>query len=101
MKPEDKILAAIQEVREHLEGMSPETKVFFARVCDEIFTFAQDQQVPPRQVAAALGSVIGMMAMVEAQWDTDDEAAIDEFLSYTGMAMQVGASIAKINAPRL
>jgi hypothetical protein len=97
---QDTIHAAIQEVRENLEAMSPEAKIFFARVGDEICEFAHEQQVPPRQVAAALGSVIGMMAMVIAGWDVNDQQAIDDFLSYTGVAMQVGATMAKINAPR-
>jgi hypothetical protein len=98
--PKDKLHARVQEVRTNLEAMSPDVRMFFARVSDEILNFSQEQQVPPREVAAALGSVIGMMAMAEVQWDVSNERGIKEFLDYTSMAMQIGASMAKLNAAK-
>ena len=73
----DEILERIQEVYDIIETMPEDIKVFFARVSDEILEFAENRQVMPRQIAAALGTVIGGLAMPEAQWDPGDEETID------------------------
>jgi hypothetical protein len=88
----------VPEVQEAIEGLSKSAKEFFVSVSEEILDFAQDNRIAPRALAAALGLVIGGVALTEAQNDPDDNETIDDFLEFTRTAIHVGAAHARIKA---
>ena len=65
---------------------------------EEILDFAQEHQLAPRELAAALGQIIGGIALTEAQNDPDDNETIDDFLEFARAALHVGAAHARIEA---
>jgi hypothetical protein len=88
----------VLEVRETIEGLSQSAKEFFASVSEEILDFAQDNQLAPRELAAALGQIIGGLALTEAQNDPEDNETIDDFLEFARAALHVGAAHTRIKA---
>jgi len=87
----------VPEVREAIEGLSQSAKEFFSSVSEEILDFAEDNQLTPRELAAALGQIVGAVALTEAQNDPNDDATIDDFLEFAQASIHVGAAHARIS----
>ena len=88
------------EVYDNMHAMSPDVRLFFSRVGGEILEYAQECQVPPRQLVAGVAPVLGGLALIDVRWDTADTGGIEDFLSFASNAMRFGVKIAIKDGPK-
>ena len=88
------------EVCDNMDAMSPDVKLFFARVGGEILEYAQEHQLPPRQVVAGVAPVLGGLALIDVHWNSADTGGVEDFLSFASNAMRFGVKLAIKDGPK-
>lgn len=86
----------LREAYDAVCSLSPEAKEFFVALANQVCDFAEQEQMPPRQVAAAMSGLIGLLVMTEVDGNVHADEPIEDFIDFATDAMQIAIASARI-----
>ncbi|HTI81766.1 MAG TPA: hypothetical protein VL614_15060 [Acetobacteraceae bacterium] len=87
-----------REAHDTVRAMSPEAKEFFVGLTNQVCDFAEREQMSPREVAAGVASIMGLLVMTEVGGNPHADEPIEDFIDFSTDAMQVAIATARIIA---
>jgi hypothetical protein len=88
--------AYIRAAHEAVQSLPDDVRKTLLRISTEVCDLGDELQVPPRQMAAGVASLIGILALVDVNGDIHDNDGIDAFVAYAHAAMHVAVASARL-----